>query len=61
MFSKNDLAQKGNFLDKTKAEREKRMHEKHRDASATKIQVSSVVIYVFTGVSKDRLDFCQKL
>ena len=40
MFSKNELAQKGSFLDKTKAEREKRMQDKQRDVSATKIQVS---------------------
>ena len=40
MFSKSDLAQKGNFLDKAKVEREKRMREKQRDVSATKIQVS---------------------
>ena len=42
MFNKNDLTQKGNFLDKTKAEREKRMKEKQRDASATTIQVPLV-------------------
>ncbi len=39
MFTKTDLGKKNDFLDKAKAEREKRMQEKQKDASAVKIQV----------------------
>ncbi len=40
MFTKTDLGKKNDFLDKAKAEREKRMQEKQKDASAVKIQVN---------------------